>query len=146
MKRACLLALAFLLLTTVIFAQNFPAPPSAPRNSHPDEISSAFASNAVKTTAADKSFWKWNAPALAMNAADLAQTAQCLVAKTCVEQNPLLGMNPSMARLFGTSLPVFAAQLGFCYYMKKSDHPWRFIPATSTVTHAIAIGMSFAAR
>lgn len=146
MKRTLLLSLTVLLISTGMLSQSFPAPPAPTQNSRPDEITSAFAGNAVKTSKADKSFWEWNIPALAMNAADLAQTAQCLAAKTCVEQNPLLGANPSMPRLFGTSLPVFAAQLGFAYYMKKSNHPWRFIPAATTVTHAIAIGMSLAAR
>src|SRR5947209_20467415 len=99
MVRAYLLPLAILLSASHLLAHDFPAPPVAPQNSH-DEITNAFAATALmppRPAVADKAFWQWNTPSLAMNAADLAQTAQCLVAKECVEQNPLLGANPSMS-------------------------------------------------
>jgi len=144
--RTCLIAVATLVVCSSLSAQSFPSPPQPANHSSTDEITREFANDAVKTRVGDASFWGWNAPALAMSGTDLALTAQCLAAKTCVEQNPLLGAYPSMPRLFGTSLPLIAAELGFSYYMKKSRHPWRVFPALNTATHAIAIGMSLAAR
>lgn len=152
MKLAVLLFATTLSLASTALAQAFPAPPksSSEAGLATDQITIAFANDSIAQNGvnkvADKKFWMWNTPALAANAADLAQTAQCLLAQTCVEQNPLLGSNPSMARLFGTSLPVFAGELGFSYYMKKSGHNWKAIPALSAVTHVVAVGTSLAAR
>ena len=45
---------------------------------------------------------------IAESAYDAAQTDQCLKAHRCTETNPLLGSNPSTARLIGTKLIVGA--------------------------------------
>lgn len=145
MKSSLVLAAA-LLLSVACFGQAFPAPPSPAQSADSDQITSQFASDAVQPKTADHSFWKLNGMSAALTAGDLAQTAQCLLAKICVEHNPLFGANPGMARLFGTSVPMLAAQIGVSYYMKKSGRTWKAVPVVGSISHAAGIASGLGIR
>src|SRR5581483_11680394 len=95
-----------------------------------DVIDEAFKADAVVPAKDDtRAFWKWNALVGASMAYDVSITGHCLAVGACHEMNPLLGSNPSMARLWGSSVPMLAGQIALTYYLRKHhDNHWRRVP------------------
>jgi len=56
-----------------------------------------------------------------------------------MEANPLLGRNPSLTRLLGLNIPLYAFSLWAEYEVKKDNKSqwWVLIPIAGTAAHGI---------
>jgi hypothetical protein len=82
--------------------------------------------------------------------ADIELTANCLkTVGNCRETNPLLGSNPSRARLYGVNVPIYASQLMMSRMLQRrfpQRKLWMVPFLSSTGTHVVGAASNLWAR
>jgi hypothetical protein len=80
--------------------------------------------------------------------ADLELTANCLkTVANCREANPLLGSDPSRARLYGVSVPIYAGQVILSRMLRRKERKTWMMPLVSlTGMHAVGAASNLWSR
>jgi hypothetical protein len=90
----------------------------------------------------DRNFFLLAGLATAATALDVATTSHCLSTyANCQEGNPLVGSNPSNAKLYGISFSILGAQMLASAWMRREmPHRklWMIPPIVATAGHGIA--------
>jgi hypothetical protein len=112
-------AIFVLVLVLVVFrqasaqtAEAFPAVDSAAEAQHSQHIFLYASSEPKKPRILDRKFFLLAGMATAATGLDVATTSHCISTyAACQEGNPLVGSNPSQAKLYGVSFSMLAGQL-----------------------------------
>lgn len=80
--------------------------------------------------------------------ADIELTANCLkTAVNCHEANPLLGKDPSRARLYGVNVPIFAGEMMLSRMLRRKERKAWMMPLVSlTGMHSVGAASNLWAR
>jgi hypothetical protein len=141
--RTTLLVLA-LIMGTQALAQDAVFPPqSLLVSQHPqDQFTVAPPDRETKPRIFDRKFLLLAGIATTATVLDLATTSHCISTYShCQEGNPLVGSNPSTARLYGISLSILGAQLlASAWLRREMPHRklWMAPPIAASVGHGIA--------
>jgi hypothetical protein len=100
----------------------------------------------TKPRVLDRKFFLFAGMAATATILDISTTSQCISKYAdCTEGNPLFGLHPSPAKLYGINLSILAGQVFASAWMKRQmpDRKLWMIPAiAATATHAFAAAMN----
>ncbi len=102
----------------------------------------------VKPRIFDRTFAFLAAVSAAAMVADIELTANCLkTAVNCHEANPLMGKDPSRARLYGINVPIYAGEILISRLLRRKERNTWMMPLVSvTGMHAVGAASNLVAR
>ena len=144
--RTTLLVLA-LIMGTQALAQDAVFPPrSLLVSQHPQDQFTVAPNRETKPRIFDRKFLLLAGIATTATVLDVATTSHCISTYSqCQEGNPLVGSNPSTARLYGISLSILGAQmLASAWLRREMPHRklWMAPPIVASVGHGIAAALN----
>jgi hypothetical protein len=106
--------------------------------------------NEVKVHRFNRTFVFLATVSAAATIADIELTANCLkTVGNCRESNPLLGSDPSRARLYSVNVPIYASQMMLSRMLQRrfpQRKLWMVPFLSSTGTHAVGAASNLWAR
>jgi hypothetical protein len=147
--RITLIVLIFILALQAS-AQNTPASTVFHSNTivpeHSQHIFLFASSKQAKPKILDRKFLVLAGMATAATVLDLATTSHCISSyANCQEANPLIGANPSQAKLYGVSFSMLAGQLLASAWMRHSmpnRKLWMVPSIAATAGHGLAAALN----
>ena len=117
-------------------------PATAANMEHSQRVTVYASSEPRKPKLFDRKFLVLAGVATAATVFDVATTSHCISTyAACQEGNPLLGSNPSTAKLYGVSFSMLAGQLlasAWIRHKTPERNLWMIPPIVATAGHGLA--------